>query len=120
MPLTPSLFRSWIRARDRLRTPRIHRVVQTGTTIVVVEFDRDMDQVNTEAVVRTFDTTNGVVEWSGFSWVNSRAMASLTSSVITASFSGQNHGTYISGDIAAVGRRYFVPNYERSDRLELS
>lgn len=94
----------------RRRTPRIQSVTQTGTSSLVVTFDRDMDQTKDTATFRTFTAAEGAVEWTGGSWNSEREYESTTASVL-GGYSGDSRAIYMDGDLRARGR-FRVPDRE--------
>lgn len=115
MPNLASIVAS-VNAARRRRTPRMVRVEQDGTTTLTVVFDREMDQTQTDALIRTCDSVNGVVDWTGGTWSDGRTFVSTTSNSVT-TFTGTRRAVYLSGSLRATGR-YRVDLRDRCDRVE--
>ena len=93
------------------------RVDQDGTTTLTVVFDRKMDQTQTNALIRTCDPVNGVVDWTGGTWSSDgRTFVSTTSNFVT-TFTGTRRAIYLSGSLRAKGR-YRLDLGDRCDRVE--
>ncbi len=104
----------------RHRTPRIVRVQQDGSDVLVVTFDRPMDKQFELLTIRTVDTVNGIVDWSAgeTGWSNDgRTYTTDAGSVVNPSYTGPRFAVYLSGNLRAQGR-YPLLNGERCERVE--
>lgn len=107
-------------AANRRRTPRIKKVLQEATANLTIIFDRPMDVLAEDFVIRTFDPATGIVDWTPqvtTGWVDERTLNTDQSNVVDPSCTGPQYAIYLRGNLRAKGR-FRVDNYERCDAVE--
>jgi hypothetical protein len=101
---------------EKHQTPYMDWVEQDGLSSLTVVFNREMDRTKTDAMFRTCDIVNGVVDWTGGTWIDGRTFVSTNSNPVMA-FNGTRRAIYLSGTLRAKGR-YRVNLRTRCDCVE--